>query len=220
MKKIFFTVVAFLCVSCGAAHDDIYDDVFSANSSPYLLSVSKKNFTLRVYNRKLDVLEEFRIGYGKNPDMKTKQQEGDSRTPEGVYKIDEILSMDADRSADTYRKLKRLNSLNLLASHGHSKYGKPAEDLGRNAYGPRFFSIDYPNKKDLERYKYNVKKGIIRPVNGKLPRPGSGLAVHGNNDEASIGHLCSGGCIRMFNRDIVVLDKYVRLGTPVVILKD
>lgn len=219
MKKIILFFAALLFLSCGSSDENLYRQVLSRNASPYLLSVNKEKFTLTVYNRKIEKLEEYRIGYGKNPDRKSKLHEGDSRTPEGVYVINEILSMDADFSTDTYRKMKNLNSVNLLASHGHSKYGKPKEDLGKNAYGPRFFSIDYPNKRDLKRYRENLQKGLIKPVNGKIPGPGSGIAIHGNNDEISIGHLCSGGCIRMFNRDIIELDRYIRLGTPVVILK-
>ena len=67
------------------------------------------------------------------------------------------------------------------------------------------------------RYREAVREGKIRLKNGKTPSIGSGIAIHGNNDHASISHLSTSGCIRMYNDDIIDLEKYVELHGPVII---
>ncbi len=64
----------------------------------------------------------------------------------------------------------------------------------------------------------------------KIPNPGGpfgvmwmGLSkptygIHGTNAPASIGHIVSHGCIRMYNRDVIELSRLVPLGTPVTIV--
>ncbi len=190
---------------------------FAAYDGGHVLHVSKRNFTLDVYDRNLKVVATYRIGYGKNPDRKTKMWEGDNRTPEGVFRIDEILSMDADPDSPSYRGLKALNEHYFKASDGYTMYGKPGVDLGDNAFGPRFFKIDYPRPEDVRRYESLLKKGKIPEYKGKTAGIGANAAIHGNNDENGIGTLSSSGCIRLFNNDIVELDQYVRIGTPVII---
>jgi lipoprotein-anchoring transpeptidase ErfK/SrfK len=49
-----------------------------------------------------------------------------------------------------------------------------------------------------------------------LSRPTYG--IHGTNNPASIGHIVSHGCIRMYNRDVIELSQLVPLGTPVTIV--
>ncbi|WP_138754676.1 L,D-transpeptidase [Paenibacillus sinopodophylli] len=41
--------------------------------------------------------------------------------------------------------------------------------------------------------------------------------IHGTNDPASIGHLVSHGCIRMYNTDVVALSTIVPINTRVTI---
>nr|HPJ39838.1 L,D-transpeptidase [Spirochaetota bacterium] len=98
--------------------------------------------------------------------------------------------------------------------------GKRNEDLGDNAYGPRFFLLDYPGPHDRARYRNAVREGRV-PVENGVPRPiGHGIAIHGNCDMRSIGHLATSGCVRMYNNDIVELEQYIQLGTPVIILSE
>ena len=182
-----------------------------------MIYISKKNYTLEVYDRKASLIACFRIAYGSNPDGKAKLHEGDNRTPEGVYFINEILSMDAGRGSDSRKKLRGMNRIYFRARDGHSKFGRPSVDLGYDAYGPRFFGLSYPNNEDKRRYLKAVREGKIRKMNGKMPGIGFGIAIHGCNDEDSIGHLSSSGCIRMHNRDIVECERYVRRGAPVII---
>lgn len=191
--------------------------VFSKYKGQYIIVISKKDFTLSVIKRDLKVIKKYKIGYGLNADKKAKQYAGDNRTPEGVYRITEKLSMDADRKSEAYKKLESMNRVYFLAKEGHYKFGQRDQDLGTNAYGPRFFRIDYPNKSDLSRYEEACRNRNIPVRNGRMCSIGSGIAIHGTNDDPSIGQLSSSGCIRMHNADIVELDNYIQLDTPVII---
>ncbi|HRZ25343.1 MAG TPA: L,D-transpeptidase [Spirochaetota bacterium] len=214
---VIVSALAFFFCACGGGADEV-EKAFRGFKGKYAILVSKKDFTLEVYDRRMRRVASYRIAYGLNPDKKAKVHAGDNRTPEGAYHVTEILSMDADRSSGAYRKLRDMNSVYFRASDGHSRYGFPKADLGCDAYGPRFFLLSYPSRSDIEQYGRAVKEGsVVRSKGGALPGPGSGIAIHGNNDEASIGHLSSSGCIRMFNSDIVELERYVIIGTPVVI---
>ena len=193
-------------------------DVFENYSGRYVIYVSKKNFLLSVYNRRLKAVKKFKIGYGLNPDKKTKLYLGDERTPEGLYKVTEILSLRAKRSSGAYQKLKDMNSIYFRAKHGYYKYGREDSDLGRRAFGPRFFRLNYPNNDDVLRYNDALTKGEIpAKEDGRVRSGGSGIGIHGNNDPPSIGHLSSSGCIRLYNRDVIKLDKYIVIDTPVII---
>ena len=170
-----------------------------------------------MYDRRLKSVAGYRIAYGSNPDRKPKLHEGDNRTPEGLYRVNEILSMDADKKSPSYKTLKKMNKKFFRAREGHGKFGMPDVDLGDNAYGPRFFGLDYPNGGDRKRYRKALSSGAL-PVKpgGTAPGIGWGIGIHGNNDENSVGNLSSNGCIRMYNSDIVEFEQYVQMGTPVI----
>ena len=53
-----------------------------------------------------------------------------------------------------------------------------------------------------------------------MPSIGGGIAIHGNNDPDSIGHLATSGCIRMLNDDVIELEQFIQIGTPVYIVPD
>jgi len=213
--SLIFVLVALL-PSCNSKDKTIHA-AFMNYTGRHVIYVTKKNFLLEVYNRKAEAVARFPIAFGSNPDRESKLHEGDNRTSEGIYYINEILSMDADKKTGMYNKLKNLNRIYFSARKGHSRYGEPGVDLGDNAYGPRYFGLDYPNREDRARYRKAREDGTIKPVNGKIPGIGFGIAIHGNNDEKSIGHLTSNGCIRMYNRDVVEIEQYIQLGTPVII---
>ena len=222
MKKFYFLMIMFFLMlnSCGDSKKDSLKKVFSFYRGNYALVIIKKQFTLEVYNSRLEKLSSYKIGFAHNPDMKPKLYEGDNRTPEGIYEISEILSMDAGKESDSYRKLLNMNKVYFKKTKGYHKYIDIESDLGDNAYGPRYYEINYPNEKDQEKYRNACSKGEIPLVNGIPTEIGYGIAIHGNNDEDSIGHLCSSGCIRMFNRDVIDLEKYIMLTTPVIIMHD
>ncbi len=223
MRWLFFAVFIVSSVvsqpAC-AGKEDLIRKAFRGYKGRHVVFVSKKNFRLEVYDRRMAVVAAYSIGYGSNPDMKPKLCEGDNRTPEGVYAVNEILSMDADKKSPSYRVLRDMNKKYFRAREGHSKFGEPGVDLGDNAYGPRYFGIDYPNDQDRKRYRESLGKATIPVVRGKAAGIGYGIAIHGNNDENAIGHLSSNGCVRMYNRDVVEFEQYIQLGTPVIISAD
>lgn len=219
IRLLIFLTIHALLTGCGSGSEKekVIRSVVDKNDSRYIIFVSKKSFTLQVYNRDAEIIAEYPAGYGKNSDRKPKLYEGDNRTPEGVYFIDGIFSMDAARGTHSYQRLAALNRIYFKASEGFYKFGDDSLDLGDNAYGPRFYSIDYPNEDDKKRYNEAVQKGDVPLRNGKPAGPGFGIAIHGNNDTPGVGQLSSSGCIRLYNSDIVELDSYVEEGTPVII---
>jgi len=220
-NKILITILCFMIFfavpGCNAGRERALQNAFASYNGRFALVIVKKDFSLAVYDREMKRVALYRVGFGSNVDMKQKLYEGDDRTPEGVYMINEILSMDAGRETESYRKLMKMNEIYFRAAAGYHRYNNVKEDLGDNAYGPRFFGINYPNETDVQRYNKALAAGSIPSVKGKIPGPGYGIAIHGNNDEESIGGLCSSGCIRMYNRDIVELEKYITISTPVLI---
>ncbi len=226
LKKKIFALSLFLFAAgfsdAGCAGNTFSDRVFYAFTGfdgEYAVIVNKKNFTLQVVTRDCRTVLSCPVAYGMNPDGKNKMYEGDNRTPEGLYHVNEILSMDADKKSPSYRKLKAMNDIYFSRASGHCKYGSESEDLGKDAYGPRYFGIDYPSPADMEEYNRNLKAGILT-VNGRTMKPGYGIAIHGNNDPASIGHRSSSGCVRMYNRDVIEMDRYIFIGTPVLIVSE
>ena len=210
-------IAVFCPAGCGQKYSAEIDRAFSGFSGDHCIIVDKGMYQLTVYNRKKEMVVTYPISIGLNPDGKSKLFSGDDRTPEGLYHVNEMLSMDAAKDTPAYRKLKGMNEVYFRAKEGHCRFGAPEKDLGTDAYGPRYFGLDYPNEQDRRRYRENVSSGVIKPVRGSVPSIGSGIAIHGNNDPESIGHRASSGCVRMFNRDIVELERYIRLGTPVII---
>jgi murein L,D-transpeptidase YafK len=220
-NKIICSMLVMLALlpSCNNKDNAIHA-AFMNFTGRHVIYITKKNFLLEVYNRKAVAVASFPIAFGSNPDRMPKLFEGDNRTPEGIYYINEILSMDADKKTASYGKLKNLNKVYFSARKGHGRFGEPGVDLGDNVYGPRYFGLNYPNGEDRVRYRKAQNEGTVKPVNGKMPGIGYGIAIHGNNDEKSIGHLSSNGCIRMYNRDVVEFEQYIQLGTPVIISPD
>ncbi|MDD5066589.1 MAG: L,D-transpeptidase [bacterium] len=194
--------------------------VFSASYSPYMIYVKKSKYRLFVVNRKWEVLKVLDIAVGRKENFERKVHQGDNGTPEGYYFVNEILSQDADIKSESYQKLKYMNSIYFKAKEGHFLWGKPDTDAGYRVYGPRYFGIDFPNQDDLRMYNEFLRKGLIpRDQNNRYRGQGTGLAIHGTNDPVSVSHRISSGCVRLRNEDVVLLDPFIEMGTPVYIEK-
>ena len=113
-------------------------------------------------------------------------------------------------------ELKKMNNTYLRAKDGHKKFGTE-EDLGYNSYGPVFIRINYPNAQDKKNYEKAKKENKIPKENGNFKSIGTGIAIHGTNDENSIGHNASSGCVRMRNEDIEDLLFYIEPKLKVII---
>ena len=218
MKRLLLILPVIILLACSDHKTELLRKSFSEYNGKYAFVINKSAFTLEVYYSDLKRVSLYKIGIGNNPDRKPKLHEGDNRTPEGIYEINEILSIDAEKNTDSFKKLFNMNKYYFKKANGYHKFGNPMEDLGDNAYGPRYFGINYPNDTDKINYMKALERGEIPIVKGAPLGIGYGIAIHGNNDENSIGELCSNGCIRMFNKDIVELEKYLILKTPVIIM--
>ena len=76
--------------------------------------------------------------------------------------------------------------------------------------GTRWMGLAVPYSKDEQGNKWD---------GGDDPAPPrSKFGIHGTNDESTIGTPASGGCIRMYNRDVNELYDLVDIGTPVQIV--
>ena len=94
----------------------------------------------------------------------------------------------------------------------------------------------YKNGSRINSYPVGIGKMITPTPTGtysiinKQSNPGGAFGVmwmglskptygiHGTNDPASIGHVVSHGCIRMYNRDVLALSQIVPIGTQVTIV--
>lgn len=76
----------------------------------------------------------------------------------------------------------------------------------------------------IENSKYWKYKGIPHvygPYFIRLKTPKwKGIGIHGTNSPKCIGTRCTKGCIRLRNKDLLQLVKYVKVGTEVRILSD
>jgi hypothetical protein len=71
--------------------------------------------------------------------------------------------------------------------------------------------IDYPNKEDSARFRTNVATGNL-PENAKI---GDMIEIHGNGGR---GVDWTDGCIAVTDKDMDVLYKIIKIGTPVTIV--
>ncbi len=194
------------------------EKIYSKSSHKYLIYIKKKRFMLFVINRERRIEKQFNIALGKKANFFRKIHDGDDGTPEGIYFIKEILSLNADKDSEDYKKLRRMNYVYFKAEEGHYLWGHPDKDAGKNVYGPRFFRLSFPNEGDKKLYKeMKQKHKIPKNKKGEFVGQGTGIGIHGTNDPASIRHRISSGCIRMHNHDIVKLDQFIQIGTPVYI---
>lgn len=214
-SSLIFFLIFFL--SCSYNKNNFINKAFRDTNSKYLIYINKKLFILEIIDRNFNIRKNYIISYGKNPDMKPKLHENDNRTPEGLYIVREILSMNSPKKSEAYKKLKKLNDYYFKAKNGFYKCGNKKIDQGNNVYGPRFYYINYPNEQDRINYKDAVRSNKVKKINGKTPGIGFGIAIHGTNEPDSMGKLCSMGCVRMKNADIIELDDYIKIGTPVIV---
>ncbi|HDT14899.1 MAG TPA: L,D-transpeptidase [Firmicutes bacterium] len=220
---------------------------FRHSPGEYIVFADKKDKKLYLVNRNLKAVRIYNISTGKDSGNKiyrgdNRTPEGAYRITQiwEYEKPQKLLDMEqslekSKKGTDAYKKLEknyakelekytngrasleRMNNVYFKASEGHSKWGRE-EDLGRNAYGPVFMRLSFPNENDRKRHEDAKAKGLVPKNNmGRYLPPGSGIAVHGTNDPASLGNNASSGCIRMLNSDVLELREYLDEGSIVVI---
>jgi murein L,D-transpeptidase YafK len=220
----FLTCLFFLLFSAGYAQEEKGIDweavkgFFRSHSAETLVYADKSQFRIFVISRQKKILFEAPIAIGQNPDLLPKLHQDDKRTPEGLYKVIEVMHQDMPPESPGYRKIQKMNSVFFSKSEGYHKWGKPNQDLGTNSFGYGFFRLNYPNALDKRRYIQALQKGLV-PKNSKGEfRPlGGGIGIHGTNDPDSLGHPASTGCIRVRNEELKILSEHLKLGQYVLI---
>ncbi len=191
---------------------------FRGYNQKYILYVHKGIFRLYVYDLRMQVVAEYPAGYGSNPDRRAKLYLSDRRTPEGIFRITNVIDKNAHKLSRSFQEWFIMDNLNLRAEDGYYKFRHPEEGMGMHAYGPVVFMLDYPTKNDYGRYYFALKRNWIpRTSNGTPDGIGFGIAIHGQNDADMVGHPSSPGCIVMHNTDVIELGKYAKAGTIVII---
>jgi murein L,D-transpeptidase YafK len=149
--------------------------------------VHKPSFSLHLFEWHDDWVhaKSYSVSLGKN--FGRKQREGDNRTPEGTYTIEDKLSTAHDSHQSSY--LKKLNSL----SYNGQGY------IGKDAFGPFAFLLDYPNQDDR-----------------KTGRTGRGIMIHSVSYD-KVGRMATHGCIGLRRDDMESLYRLVGVGTKVYI---
>jgi hypothetical protein len=193
-------------------------DFFRTHTEETLVCVKKTGFRIVVVDRTLKVLHSAGVALGKNKDLRAKVCADDDRTPEGLYRITQALYADLPQESDGYQRLKRMNAVHFSVREGYFRWNDPKKDLGTNAFGYGFFRLNYPNRRDKDRYVQAVIRGEVpKNVDGGLAGFGFGIGIHGTNDPDSIGHPASTGCIRVRNEDLRAIRRYLDPGRYVYI---
>lgn len=247
MKKKFLLAAGLVLSAFACLHAldfSNYSALFEKYGEKHILIAEKKEKMIYVIDASLNTIAAFKISTGLNAENKI--YAGDNATPEGSYVITEILEEEkpdslsdleseagncSENCAETERKLALykkeheknrarlalMNSVYFRAKDGHKKWGTNL-DLGKNAYGPVFMRLSYPEKPDIKRHESAKKRGYLPMRNdGSYPGPGSGIAIHGTNDPESLGQDASSGCVRLLNEEVLLLRKYVSKGVKVII---
>jgi hypothetical protein len=82
---------------------------------------------------------------------------------------------------------------------------------GRETQYNKALRIDYPNAEDKERFRAEIKKGII-PASSKI---GGGIEIHGGGGK---GVDWTEGCVALTNSEIDMVYNLVKIGTTVTIV--
>lgn len=116
---------------------------------------------------------------------------------------------------------------NEMAYYKDGKWVKtfPVATGRKPAYTPEGTFTVVNKIKNRPYYTKNIKGGDPKnPLGDRwlgldaLGTKGTTYAIHGNNDESSIGKYVSSGCIRMHNKDVRWLFDQIPVGTKVVIV--
>jgi murein L,D-transpeptidase YafK len=216
---IYNTALVFILIGfstslfCFSIPSKIKKRIERINRHKYYIFIEKTKFKLHLLKENHDLIKTYDIAIGAKKNFARKTHAGDKGTPEGLYYITDILGYHFPQDDRRYQGMKNMNQKYFKHEHGYHKWGFPNKDLGKNAYGPRFFRLGYPNSADQARFKKLKKENKI----SKNADIGSGLAIHGTNDPNSIGHCATTGCVRMRNQDLIEITDYIKIGTVVFI---
>lgn len=162
----------------------------------FLIVIEKTKYSLRLEKRKkgarspVILPKSYKIGVGRNKDLKPKIKSNDNRTPEGIYFICQKAELKPGKLGTRWMRLTYPNLSDI----------RRAEKSG---------IID---SRDSVRLKKAYKDSSFKRIETPL---GFGIGIHGTDKPEQIGGKYSDGCIRMHNRDIEELYSIVPVGTRV-----
>jgi lipoprotein-anchoring transpeptidase ErfK/SrfK len=133
--------------------------------------------------------------------------------PEGklaFYKTSSKITIDlSERTLSVYRRGALLETYPVAV-------GKPGLSTPTG-----FYFINQKLKPSAPGGAYGVLAIGISAFQPKLPDwpQGGPVAIHGTNQDELIGKAVSHGCVRMHDKDVLAVSRYVPAGSPVVISK-
>lgn len=157
------------------------------------LVVDKSEYKLFLYTGDI-YLKTYPIALGWQP-VGEKRQEGDGRTPEGLYYVVQKAE---------HPRLKYLGSRWLRLSYPNQKDAK------------RGLRSGLINRQEYNQIVRAIKQKKIPPQDTSL---GGGIGIHGGGYR-KFGQLVrnwTAGCIALFNADIEEFYDFIKIGTPVLI---
>jgi murein L,D-transpeptidase YafK len=164
-----------------------------AQASEYQILISKKNNEL-IVEKAGEVVKKYHIASGKGG-KGTKRRQGDSKTPQGVYRIAKF------KESSRFHYFIQLDYPNLIDAW----------------YGYKNKTI---NSDDFKRIAAAYKNRETPPQDTEL---GGFIGIHGlgvQNEEKLTIHQeinWTEGCIALTNEEINDLRKFIDVGTPVII---
>jgi murein L,D-transpeptidase YafK len=164
-----------------------------AQASEYQILISKRNHEL-IIEKAGEVVKKYHIASGKGG-KGTKREQGDSKTPQGVYRISKF------KESSRFHYFIQLDYPNLIdAWYGYKNKTINAEDFKRIATA-------YKNR---EAPPQDTKLGGFIGIHGLGEQNEEKLTIHQEINWTE-------GCIALTNEEINDLRKFIDLGTPVII---
>ena len=162
-------------------------------ASEYQILISKKNHEL-IIEKAGEVVKKYHIASGKGG-KGTKREQGDSKTPQGVYRISKF------KKSSRFHYFIQLDYPNLIdAWYGYKNKTIDAEDFKRIATA-------YKNR---EAPPQDTNLGGFIGIHGLGEQSEKKLTIHKEINWTE-------GCIALTNEEINDLRKFVDVGTPVII---
>jgi murein L,D-transpeptidase YafK len=170
-----------------------------ASAGERVIVVDKSSHQLSVFeyaqNSSWQLLKRCTVSTGRNPG--DKYYEGDSRTPEGCYRIIKKMTTQPQTGKDYYsNELAELNKTYI------EKEGIDGRMIGYNAFGQYAMLLDYPNYTDMR--------------DGKS---GGNIMIHAIKNTAYLGRDSTQGCITMAENDLKEVYRLIGEDGQVIIVK-
>lgn len=201
-----------------------------ANAKPGIY-IDRKGRKLYTVDATGAVTAQYPIGIGKGSIRRTKRSMSDNITPIGDFKVELVLSKNADFNAIDRSFLKKYRTSPTFLSLVNSKSGLEqlfknmnsidfnADGKPDNAYGAAYIGLTSRTAITGPNTSRTAIAGPKMHLYGNVPYWYS-IAIHGTpNPDKALGQATSGGCIHLGEDALMKLigEKFVKVGTRVTI---